>query len=49
MATDENKEQVILLEQSAGQTNVEGDIGQSEPENKDMYSTPPYRTDMHFF
>ena len=40
MATDENKEQVILFEQSTGQTNVEGDIGQSEPENMDMYSTP---------
>ena len=40
MATDENKEQVILFEQSAAQTNVEGDIGQSNPDDKDMYSTP---------
>ena len=27
VATDENKEQVILFEQSVGQINVEGDIG----------------------
>ena len=27
VATDENKEQVNLFEQSVGQTNVEGDIG----------------------
>mgnify|MGYP000656998445 CR=1 FL=1 len=40
VATDENKEQVILFEQSAAQTNVEGDIGQSNPDDKDMYSTP---------
>ena len=37
VATDENKEQVILFEQSAGQTNVEGDIGQSNPDDKDVY------------
>ena len=37
MATDENKEHVILFEQSAGQANVEGDIGQSHPEDKVMY------------
>ena len=37
MATDENKEQVILFEQSAAQTNVEGGMGQSEPEDKDIY------------
>ena len=40
VATDENKEQVILFEQSVAQTNVEGDIGQLEPEDEDMYSTP---------
>ena len=40
VATDENKQQVILFEQSAAQTTVEGDIGQLEPEDKDMYSTP---------
>ena len=34
VASDENKEQVILFEQSATQTNVEGDIGQLEPEDK---------------
>ena len=39
VATDENK-QVILFEQSAGHTNVEGDIGQSNPEDKDMCFTP---------
>ena len=41
VATDENKEQVILFVRSAAQTNVEGDIGQSNPEGKDLYSTPP--------
>ena len=40
VATDENKEQEILFEQSAGQANVEGDIGQSNPEDKVMYFTP---------
>ena len=40
VATDENKEQVILFEQSAGQTNVEGDIARLEPEDEYMYSTP---------
>ena len=40
MATDENKEQVILFEQSTAHTNVEGDIGQSNPDDKDMHSTP---------
>ena len=39
VASDENKDQVILLEQTAGKTNVEGDLGQSNPEDKDMYST----------
>ena len=39
VANDENKEQVILSEQSAGQADVEGDIGQSNPEDEDMYST----------
>lgn len=39
MATEENKERVILFEQSAGQANVEGDIGQSNAEDKDTYST----------
>ena len=39
MATDENKEHVILFEQSAGQANVEGDIGQLNPKDKDVYST----------
>ena len=40
VATDNNKQQVILFEQSAAQTNVEGATGQLEPEDKDMYSTP---------
>ena len=40
VATDENKEQVILFEQSAAQTDVEGDIGQSNSDDKNMYSTP---------
>ena len=40
MATDNNKQQVILFEQNAAQTNVEGATGQLEPEDKDMYSTP---------
>ena len=39
VATDGNKDQVILLEQTAGKTKVEGDLGQSNPEDKDMYST----------
>ncbi|XP_068735032.1 MICOS complex subunit MIC27-like [Montipora capricornis] len=35
-----NKDQVIVLEQSTGQpNNFEGEIGQSNPEDKDMYST----------
>ena len=39
MAIDENKDQVILLEQTAGKANVDGDLGQSNAEDKDMYST----------
>ena len=31
MTADENKEQVILFEKSAGQTNVEGNIGETNP------------------
>ena len=35
-----NKDQVIVLEQSTGQpNNFEGETGQSNPEDKDMYST----------
>ena len=44
VATNENKEQVIFLKQSAAQTNVEGDNRQSEPEDKDMYPTPSWKT-----
>ena len=33
------KDQVIVQEESTSQANVEGDIGQSNPEDKDMYST----------
>ena len=33
------KDQVIVQEESKSQANVEGDIGQSNPEDKDMYST----------
>ena len=39
VATDEKKDQIILLEQTASKANVEGDVGQSNPEDKDMYST----------
>ena len=35
MATEEKKEHVILFEQRAGQGNVEDDLGQSNPEDKD--------------
>lgn len=33
------KDQVIVQEESTSQADVEGDIGQSNPEDKDMYST----------
>ncbi|XP_074607529.1 uncharacterized protein LOC141860350 [Acropora palmata] len=39
VATDEKKDQILLLEQTAAKANVEGDLGQSNPEDKDMYST----------
>ena len=39
VATDEKKDQILLLEQTASKANVEGDVGQSNPEDKDMYST----------
>lgn len=38
-AAKETKDQVIVHEESTGQAKVEGDIGQSNPEDKDMYST----------
>ena len=39
VTTDENKEHMILFEQIAGQANVEGDLGESKPQDKDMYFT----------
>ena len=39
MATDENKEQVILFEQIAGQANVQRAIRRKNPEDKVMYLT----------
>jgi len=36
---DSSKDQVIVQEESSGQAKIEGDIGQSNPEDKDMYST----------
>ena len=33
------KDQVVIQEESTSQANVQGDIGQSNPEDKDMYST----------
>ncbi|XP_015772988.1 PREDICTED: uncharacterized protein LOC107351206 [Acropora digitifera] len=39
VATDEKKDQILLLEQTTAKANVEGDLGQSNPEDKDMYST----------
>ena len=38
-AAVEAKDQVIVQEESTVQAKVEGDIGQSNPEDKDMYST----------
>ena len=39
VATDENKEQVILFEQIAGQANVQRAIRRKNPEDKVMYLT----------
>ena len=41
VATDENKDIVILSQQTAGQAYVKDNLGQSNPEDKDMYSTRP--------